>query len=73
MAKISIVVPVYNSEKVLNKCLDSLVNQTIEDIEILVVNDGSTDNSQKIIDENVHKYPSKIKSFYKENGRTSIC
>lgn len=68
MAKISIVVPVYNSEKYLNKCIDSLINQTIKDIEIVIVNDGSTDNSQKIIDEYAQKYPSKIKKFYKENG-----
>lgn len=68
MAKISIVVPVYNSEKCLNKCLESLVNQTIKDIEIIIVNDGSTDNSQKIIDEYIEKYPDKIKKLYKQNG-----
>ncbi len=49
--KVSIIVPVYNSEKFLNKCLDSLINQTLEDIEIICVNDGSTDNSLKILQE----------------------
>lgn len=46
--KISIIVPVYNSEKYLEKCLKSIVNQTYENIEIILVNDGSTDNSKKI-------------------------
>ena len=45
--KVSIIVPVYSVEKYIKKCLDSLVNQTLEDIEIIVVNDGSPDNSQK--------------------------
>ena len=48
--KVSVIVPVYNVEKYLEKCLTSLVNQTLKDIEIIVVNDGSSDNSQKIID-----------------------
>ena len=48
MAKVSVIVPIYNVEKYLSKCLDSLVNQTLEDIEIILVNDGSTDSSKKI-------------------------
>ena len=48
--KVSVIVPVYNVEKYLGKCLDSLVNQTLTDLEILVVNDGSPDRSQDIID-----------------------
>ncbi len=66
--KISVVVPVYNVEEYIDKCLNSLVNQTLKDIEIIVVNDGSKDNSQKIIDDYVKKYPKKVKSFIKENG-----
>ena len=50
MIKVSVIVPVYNVEKYLEKCLDSLVNQTLKEIEIIVVNDGTPDNSQKIID-----------------------
>ena len=69
--KISVIVPVYNVEKYISKCLDSLVNQTLEDIEIIVVNDGSPDNSQRIIDEYVKKYSNKIKSYIKENGGLS--
>ncbi len=68
MYKVSIIVPIYNTEQYLNKCLDSLVNQTLQDVEIILINDGSTDNSQNIIDEYSAKYPNKIKSFTKENG-----
>ena len=71
MPKVSIIVPVYNTEKYLNKCLSSLVNQTLDDIEIIVVNDGSTDNSQIIIDDFYKKYPTKIVSLVKENGGLS--
>ena len=68
MPKVSIIVPVYNVEKYLTKCLDSLVNQTFEDLEILAVDDGSTDNSKKIIDLFAEKYPDKILQFKKQNG-----
>lgn len=69
--KISVIVPVYNVENYLEKCLNSLVNQTLEEVEILVINDGSTDNSQKIIDEFQQKFPQKVKAFSKENGGLS--
>ncbi len=68
MPKISVIVPVYNVEKYLEKCLDSLVNQTLQDIEILVINDSTPDNSQMIIDRYVNKYPNMVKSFIKPNG-----
>lgn len=68
MYKVSIIVPVYNAERYLHKCLDSLVNQTLEDIEIIAVNDGSTDGSLAILEEYQAKYPKKIKVFSKENG-----
>lgn len=71
MIKVSIIVPVYNVEKYLDKCLKSLVNQTLKDIEIIVVNDGTKDNSQKIIDKYVKKYPKLVKSYIKENGGLS--
>lgn len=48
MSKVSIIVPVYNTEKFIERCLVSLVNQTLRDIEIIIVNDGSTDNSVEI-------------------------
>ena len=68
--KVSVIVPVYNVEKYLRKCLDSLVNQTLKDFEIILVNDGSSDNSQNIIDEYKEKYAN-IKAFTKENGGMS--
>ena len=71
MKKVSLIVPVYNVENYLRKCLDSLVNQTFKDIEIIVVNDGTKDNSQKIIDEYCEKYPEIVKSFIKDNGGLS--
>ena len=49
MKKISVIVPVYNMENYLEKCLTSLVQQTLKEIEIIVINDGSTDNSLEII------------------------
>lgn len=47
--KVSIIIPVYNAEKFLEKCLDSVVNQTYKNIEIICINDGSIDNSEKIL------------------------
>lgn len=66
--KLSIIVPVYNVYEYIDKCLKSLVNQTLENIEIIVVNDGSPDNSQEIIDKYTKQFPNKIKSFITENG-----
>lgn len=69
--KISVIVPVYNVENYLEKCLNSLVSQTLQEIEILVINDGSKDNSQQIINQFQEKFPEKIKAFSKENGGLS--
>lgn len=66
--KVSIVVPVYKVEKYLRKCLDSLINQTIDDYEIILINDGSPDNSQQIIDEYKARYPEMIKTLLIDNG-----
>ena len=49
--KISIIVPVYNVENYLRQCLDSLINQTLKEIEIICVNDGSKDGSQRVLEE----------------------
>jgi len=51
MPKVSLIVPVYNTEIYLKKCINSLINQSLKDIEIIIINDGSTDNSDKIIKE----------------------
>lgn len=68
--KFSIVIPVYNVEKYIGKCLESILNQTYDNFEVIVVNDGSPDNSQKIIDKYVKK-DKRIKSYIKENGGLS--
>lgn len=65
--KVSVIVPVYNTEKYLRRCLDSLVNQTLSDIEIIIINDGSPDNSQLIIDEYCTNYPF-VLGYRKDNG-----
>lgn len=68
--KFSIIVPVYNVEKFLDKCLNSICAQTHSDFEVIVVNDGSTDNSQAIIDRHVYK-DVRFKSYIKSNGGLS--
>lgn len=70
MVSVSVIVPVYNVEKHLRKCLDSLVGQTLKNFEIIIVNDGSPDNSQLIIDEYVQRYDN-VKSYKKVNGGLS--
>ena len=72
MKKVTLIVPVYNSEKYIKKCLDSILHQTYKNYEILVVNDGSIDNSQKIIDDYAIKYPEKITSIKQENKGVAI-
>lgn len=67
---ISIVVPVYNVEQYLDYCVESLVNQTYKNIEILLIDDGSSDNSGKIADEWAKK-DKRIRVFHKENGGLS--
>ena len=63
---ISIVVPVYNAEPYLRKCLDSVINQTLKNVEIILVDDGSTDNSANICKKYAEK-DERIIYFYKEN------
>ena len=70
MAKISIIVPVYNVSKYLKRSLDSLINQTLKDLEIIIVNDGSTDNSLDICQEYA-SLDNRIKVISKENGGLS--
>lgn len=66
--KISIIVPIYNVEKYIVKCIESLVNQSFDDYEILLINDGSPDNCLSIIKGYESKYPNLIKAIDKENG-----
>ncbi|WP_455630999.1 glycosyltransferase family 2 protein [Megamonas sp.] len=69
---ISIIVPVYNVEKYLPKCIESITNQTYTDLEILLIDDGSTDNSGKICDNYAQK-DKRIKVIHKKNGGPSLA
>ncbi len=70
MEKVSVIVPVYNAENYLEECLNSIVNQTYHNLEIILVDDGSTDRSSKICDDYALK-DSRIKVIHKENGGLS--
>ena len=70
MSQISIIVPIYNVEKYLNRCVDSVLNQTFTDFDLILINDGSPDNSKKICDDYAEK-DSRIHVIHKENGGLS--
>lgn len=67
MALLSVIVPVYNTEKYLSKCLDSIIRQTLQDMEIICVDDGSTDSSLSVLEDYARKDP-RIHIIRKENG-----
>ena len=68
MSKVSVIIPVYNAERYLNQCISSIANQTMQDIEIIAINDGSTDNSLNVLNELSQRYKGKLKIYTKENG-----
>lgn len=68
--KVSVIVPVYNAQRSLPKCVESILNQTVTDYELLLINDGSTDNSGMICDQYA-KDDARIKVFHKPNGGVS--
>jgi len=70
MDKISIIIPVYNVESYIKKCLDSVINQTYKNLEILLIDDGSPDNCGKICDDYA-KLDNRIRVFHKEHGGLS--
>ena len=70
--KISIIIPVYNVEKYLQKCLDSVINQTYKNLEIICINDGSPDNSGKILDEYAKK-DGRVIVIHQENAGVSVA
>ena len=66
--KLSVIVPVYNVENYLADCVDSILNQTMQDIEILLVDDGSKDASGRIADDYAARYPERIRCLHVANG-----
>jgi glycosyltransferase involved in cell wall biosynthesis len=72
MPLISVIVPVYNAEKFLHRCIDSILAQTFKDFELILINDGSKDNSGTICDEYAINY-SCVRVFHKENGGVSTA
>lgn len=73
MAKISVIVPCFNQELYIKECLESVLAQTFKDYEIIVINDGSTDNSLAVIQEYQNNYPDKIKVINQENQGVVIA
>ena len=71
MIKVSVVVPIFNVEEYLERCVKSLLNQTLDDIEIILVNDGSEDKYGEIAQDFSNKYPEKIIDVEKKNGGLS--
>ena len=69
--KVSIILPVYNTAKYLEDCMDSLINQSLKEIEIIAVNDGSTDNSLEILKSYQARYPEKVYVYNTENHGVS--
>lgn len=70
--KVSIIIPIYNAETYLAQCLDSLLNQTYENIEIILVNDGSTDGSNEICKQYVQK-DSRVRLYFQKNAGVSVA
>lgn len=72
MPLVSVIIPVYKTEEYLPRCIESLLSQTLQDLEVILVDDGSPDNSGKICDEYAAKY-SKIHVIHKENGGPQLA
>lgn len=70
MSKLTVIIPVYNTEKYLKRCIESVINQTFLDLEIILVDDGSTDQSASICDDYARR-DNRIKVIHKTNGGLS--
>ena len=66
MTKVSVIVPVYNSALFLRECIESILSQSIDNFEVLLIDDGSTDKSREIVDEYARAFPN-VKVFHTEN------
>lgn len=68
MIKVSVIIPAYNAENYIHQCMETMVQQTLQECEVIVVDDGSKDNTLQILREYEVKFPDKIKVLHKENG-----
>ena len=73
MLKTSVIIPTYNRSKYLSDALDSVLRQTFQDLEIIVVDDGSIDNSRDIVSRYAERHPGKIRYFYQDNKGPSAA
>lgn len=71
--KVSTIIPAFNAEETISKAIDSLIAQTLKDIEVIIVDDGSTDNTAAIVQEYVSRFPETVKYLYQENQGVSIA
>lgn len=69
--KVSVIIPIYNVEQYLRRCIESVLHQSFREYEIILVNDGSTDRSLEIVNDYVKRFPLQIKAYSKENGGLS--
>ena len=73
MFKVSVIIPVYNTDKYLEACLDSVFGQTLKELEVILVNDGSTDASLKIMEKYQMEYPDRVKLLSQENAGQAVA
>lgn len=73
MKKISVIIPVYNAQHYLEECLESVLRQTFRDFEVILMNDGSTDGSQKIIERYTAEYPDIFRGYCQKNQGQSAA
>ena len=71
MHKVSVIIPCYNNDQYIEKAIQSVVNQTLDDIEVIVINNGSTDKSWTVISSMMEKFPDKVFGYSKEHGNVS--
>lgn len=69
MVSVSVVVPVYNAENYIERCVECLLNQTLKDLEVIFIDDGSTDNSGRLLDEWCNKAPDIFKVIHSDRDR----
>lgn len=72
MVKVSVIIPAYNAQEFLAKAIESVLSQTFQDFEMIIVDDGSTDRTKEIVQQYIRTHGKKIRYFYQENGGVSL-